>query len=311
MIGTVTERWLANQKAILESGRDCVKFQTMKIVPTKLVKIKRAYSITADILAFRRCSRQYGYFGVKKFVPAQATQLYFGIVIHAVLDRAHRQYSGLMGGRPKTIPSDEDIESYFRTVTESLRARSIRPYSRKAEASALAYLKRFNSIYGPKLYPRVVDTEHKLRADFKDFYMHGVVDVLANVESGNDELEIWDYKGSHRVEKDSEEMMNYHFQMQVYCELYKLRHGKYPARAKLCFLAEEEFQEMVVDIPLSAKTAQDAVRLFVDTVTEIEKRREADDWSPPVRMPSMETCAACDIRWDCAAAKSKFPLRYP
>ncbi len=307
----VTEKWFEDKEALLSGVGSSKKFENMKVPPTKEVRIRRAYSITADILAFRRCSRQYGYFAVMGYVPAQATQLYFGIVIHEVLDRAHRQFSGLMEGRPKGIPSKDDIESYFRTVTEALRARGIRPYSRKAEASALEYIVRFNSLCGPQLYPRVKDTEHKLKADFKDFYMHGVVDVIASVEGDPDKLEIWDYKGSHRVEDDSEEMKNYTFQMQVYGELYRIRHGNYPARAVLCFLGEKEFGKMIVNVPLGAQSAKEAVELFVKTVDEIETRREKGDWRPPLKIPSMETCGACDVRWDCPTAKSKFPLRIP
>ena len=307
----VTEKWFEERESLLLGGGDSEKFENMKIAPAKEARVRRAYSITTDILAFRRCSRQYGYFAVKGYVPAQATQLYFGIVIHEVLDRSHRQFSGLMEGRPKGMPTNADIESYFRTVTESLRARGIRPYSRKAEASALEYLLRFNSSYGPDLYPRVKDTEHKLKADFKDFYMHGVVDVLVSAEGNPDELEIWDYKGSHRVDDDSEEMKNYTFQMQVYGELYKIRHGKYPTQAVLCFLGEKTFEKMTVNVPLGAKPAKAAVELFVKTVAEIETRREKDDWRPPAKMPSIETCSACDIRWDCSTAKHRFPLRVP
>ncbi|MDA4127438.1 MAG: PD-(D/E)XK nuclease family protein, partial [Thaumarchaeota archaeon] len=127
------------------------------------------------------------------------------------------------------------------------------------------------------------------------------------------ELEIWDYKGSKKVEHDSEEMKNYKFQMQVYSELYKKRHGEYPARAILCFLGEEKFEDMLVEVPLGAKAAQEALALFGKTVYEIERRRDVDDWSAPETTPSKETCGACDIRWDCSAAKAtyKFPLRKP
>src|SRR5208282_2883456 len=97
----VTEKWFEDGESLLLGGGDSEKFENMKIARAKEVRIRRAYSITADILAFRRCSRQYGYFAVKGYVPAQATQLYFGIVIHEALDRAHRQFSGLMEGRPK------------------------------------------------------------------------------------------------------------------------------------------------------------------------------------------------------------------
>ena len=307
----VDENWFERQEALIIGAGDSEKFGYMNVKPSKQTKIRHAYSITADILAFRRCSRQYGYFAVKGYVPAQTTQLYFGIVIHQVLDRAHRQYRGLMEGRKEGMPTNEDIESYFRTVNESLRARGIRPYSRMAEASALEYLQRFNSEQGPRLYPRVLDTEHKLKADFKDFLMHGVVDVLAGAEGNPEELEIWDYKGSKRVEDDSDEMKNYNFQMQVYGELYKKRHGKYPARAILCFLGEKEKERMLVTVPLGSKSAQEAVNLFVETVGEIERRRDKDDWSPPPVMPSRETCSVCDIRWDCPVAKSRFPLRRP
>lgn len=307
----VDETWFEKQEALLLGGGDVEKFGNMKVMPTKEAAVRRAYSITADILAFRRCSRQYGYFAVKGYVPAQSTQLYFGIVIHQVLDRAHRQFRGLMEGREKGIPNDNDIEAYHRTVTEALRSRGVRPYSRKAEASALLYLQRFNSTQGPKLYPRVLDTEHKLKADFEGFYMHGVVDVLASADGKPDVLEIWDYKGSKKVEPGSEEMKNYTFQMQVYSELYKKRHGNYPARAILCFLGEEKLEEMTVEVPLGSKSAQEAVGLFELTVDEIEKRRETDDWSPPPKMPSKETCGACDIRWDCPVAKDKFPMRKP
>jgi DNA helicase-2/ATP-dependent DNA helicase PcrA len=309
----VNEGWFEKKEALLMGGGDIEKFGSMKVLPTKEAGVKRAYSITADILAFRRCSRQYGYFAVKGYVPAQATQLYFGIVIHEVLDRAHKQFSGLMEGRERGIPTDNDVEAYHRTVTEALRSRGIRPYSRRAEKKALEDLQNFNRAHGPKLYPRVKDTEHKLKADFKDFYMHGVVDVLASADGRPGELEIWDYKGSKRVEANSWEMKNYTFQMQVYSELYKKRHNEYPARAILCFISEKKIEDMLIEVPLGEKAAQEALSLFGETVGEIEKRRDADDWPAPRIAPSKETCGACDIRWDCSAAMTayRFPLRKP
>jgi hypothetical protein len=288
-------------------------FADLEIASGKDARIRRPYSITADLLAFRRCSRQYGFFAVRGYVPAQATQLYFGIVIHEVLDRAHRQYRGLIEGRPQGVPSDQDVKEYFEAVTEALRARGIRPYSRKAEESAHLYLRRFNSRYGPELYPRVKDTEHKLKADMKDFYLHGVVDVLARSATDTDPnaMEIWDYKGSHRVDERSGEMKNYRFQMQVYAELYRRKNGQFPARAILCFLGEDKLDDMVVEVPFDADSTARAMEVFTDTVKEIEQRRERDDWSPPTQMPSRETCGACDIRWDCSTVKGEFPFRYP
>ena len=311
MIGMVSEDWFEGHGAIIQSASDLSKFKELKPVAQDDPKIKRPYSITDDILAFRRCSRQYGFFHIWNYVPAQTTQLYFGVVIHEVLDRAHRQFRGLIEGKRAGMPSSEDIKEYFDTVTESLRARGIRPYSRKAEETAEGYLKRFNLHYGPTLYPRVIDTEHKLRADMKDFYLHGVVDVLASADNKPGELEIWDYKGSKRVENDSEDMRNYIFQMRVYSELYKRRNGKYPTRAILCFLGEDKLDEMILEVKFDPKSTDEAMKIFVDTVDKIEKRIASDDWSPPSEMPSKYTCGACDIRWDCPTAKANFPIRYP
>lgn len=307
----VSEEWFADRGALLTGPVDARKFGAMRIAPTKEVRIRRPYSVTSDILAFRNCSRQYGYFGVRNYAPAQATQLYFGIVIHQVLDRAHHQFRGLVEGKGKGVPSNKDIDEYFHTVTSSLRARGIRPYSIKAEDAAKRYLVRFNARYGPDLYPRVVNTEQRLQADMKDFYLHGVVDVLASVSGNPEEKEIWDYKGSPRVDDDSEEMKNYKFQMRVYAELYKQATGKYPVKAVLCFLAEETFEEMKAEIKFDEVSTAIAMKTFIGTVAEIEERRAKDDWSPPVRPPSVKTCGACDIRWDCSTASRAYKFSAP
>jgi PD-(D/E)XK nuclease superfamily len=309
--GMVDEGWFAGNGALLTGGAGITKLKDMHVATTVDVAMRRPYSVTSDILAFRNCSRQYGYFGVRNYAPAQATQLYFGIVIHQVLDRAHHQFRGLVERKPAGVPADNDIDEYFHTITSSLRARGIRPYSAKAEEAAKRYLIRFNSKYGPDLYPRVINTEQRLQADMKDFYLHGVVDVLASVSGNPNELEIWDYKGASRVEDDSPDMKNYQFQMRVYAELYKQKVGKYPVRAVLCFLAEETLDKMKVEINFDEVSTAIAMKTFVGTVAEIEARREKGDWSPPVVPPSVKTCGACDIRWDCSTAKKAYKFTPP
>jgi DNA helicase-2/ATP-dependent DNA helicase PcrA len=309
--GMVDESWFFAKDALLNGAGDVAKLKEMRVGATKDVEIRRPYSVTSDILAFRNCSRQYGYFGVRNYAPAQTTQLYFGIVIHQTLDRAHHQFRGMVEGKPKGVPSDKDIEEYFHTITSSLRARGIRPYSAVAEGAAKEYLIRFNSKYGPELYPRVVNTEQRLQADMKDFYLHGVVDVLATTPGNTEELEIWDYKGSAKVEDGSPEMKNYEFQMRVYAELYKQKVGKYPVKAVLCFLAEESLDNMKKEIKFDEVSTAIAMKTFVETVAEIEARRAKGDWSPPVVPPSIKTCGSCDIRWDCSTARRAYKFTMP
>src|SRR6266545_4278517 len=113
------------------------------------------FSLTSDIISFRKCRRQYGYFGQDGFVAAQAVQIFFGQIIHQVLDRCHRHYSGFFGHPKGTLPTDANIEQYFDEVEQALRAHGVRPASPVVATQAKQVLKTFNSLEGPTLYPRV------------------------------------------------------------------------------------------------------------------------------------------------------------
>src|SRR5262245_18776174 len=85
--------------------------------------IKRRYSVTQDIVGFRRCSRQYGEIHVHKYAPAHQTQLYFGTVLHQVLDRCHAHFHGVLDPKTKgTLPgagvviSDATVDAHLAAV---------------------------------------------------------------------------------------------------------------------------------------------------------------------------------------------------
>jgi DNA helicase II / ATP-dependent DNA helicase PcrA len=306
--------WFARNKALLEGGtRDAGRFRSLDVKQGTVLPVKREYSITADILAFRRCSRQYGYFSVLHFVPAQVTQIYYGSVIHEVLDRAHRQFAGKMEGYDRGIPTDLNIERHFNAVSTAMRSKRITPFGKKGEEAAKRAILNFNRAMGPVLYPRVRDTEHKLKIDMKDFLLVGVVDVLVGdgAASDSDEVEIWDYKGSKRLEPGSKEIAQYEFQMQVYAELYNRKNGRYPAKSILCFLEEHDPKDMIVEVPFNAASVSEAMKEFARTVAEIERRSDTGDWGPPKDPPSRQTCAACDLRWDCPSPKERFGPTFP
>ena len=150
-------------------------------------------------MSYRRCGRQYGIFGSSGFVPAQSTQIFFGTIIHQVLDLCHRHYRGLMGATKGTVPSDENVEGYFRQVEEALRFQGVRAVSGEAGEHALLLIKRFNALEGPTLYQHVHDTEFRLEADRTNYILRGVVDVLMfNPDAPQDwsKMEIWDAEGA-------------------------------------------------------------------------------------------------------------------
>lgn len=301
------------------------KFQGLLVPQIRDASVKHRYSVTTDIQSFKHCSRQYGHFVARGYEPANAVQIYYGTLIHQVLDRAYIHYAGLRDKKTKCqIPTDDDIRYYFQEVDEALRIRGIRSVRAFRHAdereAALMRLIKFNQIEGPKLYPRIRDTEHHLQSDRGDYLLHGTVDVLADVQDWIPGMtaEIWDYKGGkpppHRYH---ENYIQYEFQMLVYAVLYHERNGVYPEKAILYFLGalEEDTstrpENALIEIELNEQRIEDALQDFANTVEKIEDCRQKEDWPEPGAEPDRNTCNICDIRWDCPTRKNQYQMRYP
>lgn len=306
-------------------------FPKKLVIAEASVPARPRFSLTSDIIAFRKCRRQYGYFGNDNFVPAQAVQIFFGQIIHQVLDRCHRHYSGFFTHPRGMLPTDADIETYFADVEQALRAHGIRPASPEVAKQAKQVLKTFNRLEGPTLYPRVLDTEYRLESERSNYILRGVVDVLAADTAG--QAEIWDYKGTDMPPLTSTSLRDYEWQMSVYAELFKVKAGRYPARAVLYFL--NELKSKPTDPPIATRplravhivdfyregTEPDGtptlVRQGLDafdvTAGDIMSCKSAQRWDAPGRadVPDDKTCDICDIRWSCKARAATYPSRLP
>jgi putative RecB family exonuclease len=295
-------------------------FQSLSLAHNPPHKPNRRYSVTADILAYQTCSLQYGAFSARKYEPALAVQLFYGTVIHQVLDRAHAHYQGILGAPAGSIPTDADIENYFKEVESALIARKIRAVD-KVRDQAKEVLKRFNRIEGPVLYPRIIDTECHLQASQQDYILHGNVDVLV-ASAGGGTVEIWDYKGANKPSLGDIDYKRYVFQMQVYADLYRQKTGQVPSKAILYFLNEmagasiptKRPANALLEVDLDPVEVQKALQSFDDTVNDIETCRSSRVWPNPSVAPQTKTCDACDLRWNCGAANSfgrTYALKYP
>lgn len=306
-------------------------FPSGLVQPDPPTPARPRFSLTSDILSFRKCRRQYGFFGNDGFVPAQAVQIYVGQMIHQVLDRCHRHYSGLFQYPIGTFPTDADVDGYYDEVDQALRAHGIRPASPAVAAKARQVLRTFNAVEGPELYPRVLDTEYRLESERTSYVLRGVVDVLSADEAGNPE--IWDYKGTDMPPLSSTALRDYEWQMSVYAELFKVKSGTYPVRAILYFVNElyrREDQPVITSRPLRAVHVVDFMRegvepdgtprlvrqglnAFDQTVGSILACRTARTWDAPAGadIPDDKTCDICDIRWNCPAVAGRYPRRMP
>ena len=297
-------------------------FQSLNLVSTPPAQNRRRYSVTADILAYQQCSIQYGAFAVRRYEPAVVVQLFYGTIIHQVLDRAHAHFRGELGVPPGTLPTNSDIENYFTEVENALVARRIRAGQRERN-QALKILKRFNSLEGPKLYPRIIDTECRLQADQGQYILHGNVDVLADSQvDGGTGVEIWDYKGVYKPSYGDPEYQRYVFQMQVYSDLYRQKTGIVPTKAVLYFLNElapnpkpvKRPVNALIEVNLDPVEVSRALHSFNQVVQQIETCRQNRQWTDPAVAPSQRTCNACDLRWNCTATVNfgrNYPLVYP
>lgn len=283
--------------------------------------VRQRYSVTADVLAYQECSIQYGAFAVRRYEPALAVQLFYGTIVHQVLDRAHAHFRGELNAPKGSFPTDSDIESYFREVENALRARHIQAVSNVRD-QALKVLMRFNKLEGPALYPRIIDTECRLQSDQGEYILHGNVDVLARSESDENDVEIWDYKGKRLPSRSDPEYQRSVFQMQVYADLYKQKTGITPTKSILYFLNELADDpepttrpvNALLEVDLNSAEVKRALRSFDQTVQEIETCKANEAWPNPSIAPSEQTCDACDLRWNCSAAKSfgrNYSLIYP
>lgn len=296
------------------------QYRDVIVGPPSEPPVRPRFSLTADIVSFRRCSRQYGHFGNDGYVPAQAVQVFFGTIIHQVLDRCHRHYSGLMGHPPGSFPSDEDVVSYFGEVENALKSHGIRPASPAVRERALMVLQAFNRVEGPTLYPRVFDTEYRLETDRGEYVLRGVVDVLAasdDLQADQNDVEIWDYKGTHFPNLTSPTMRDYEWQMAVYAELYRARAGRYPRKAILYFLNELDAtttvrpRRAVHEVRFDEERIARALQEFTATAQDIMRCRTTRAWPLPTESPNKETCDICDLRWNCPASETRYALRTP
>lgn len=296
-------------------------FQSLQLGHSPPAQSRRRYSVTADILAYQQCSLQYGTFAVRRYEPALVVQLFYGTIIHQVLDRAHAHYRGELGAPPRTLPTNADIDNYFMEVENALIARRIRAVQ-SVRDQAKIILKRFNSLEGPILYPRIIDTECRLQANQGQYILHGNVDVLVASNVGGNAVEIWDYKGAYRPSLNDPDYQRYVFQMQVYADLYRQRTGQVPTKAVLYFLNELSGAHTpqirpvnaLLEVSLDPAQVQQALQSFSQTVQEIEVCRATRIWPDPAVAPTLPTCNACDLRWNCAAASSfgrNYLMLYP
>lgn len=253
------------------------------------------YSLTGDLLSYQRCALQYRYYNGSALPPSRPVQMWYGEFIHGVLEASFRIWSTARGtlafpwpctpiapdGPPEAPPAGlpaHDLRVIGWPIEQALMHQGKRARSRRARVSAYRRAEAAVNLLGPHLFPLIADAEQKvigtrtipgqaggpaLRSE--RYALHGVIDVLTNVELANAALGniirdkvreacpnlagtfevIVDYKGSHRPPlENADRSPNAHWnlgawQVQTYAWLRQRQQLAHPVAAGILIYVNE------------------------------------------------------------------------
>ena len=181
----------------------------MRLEVKKPEHLVPSYSLTADLLSYRRCRLQYRYHNGSSLPPSRPVQLWYGEFLHGTLELAFRYWQEryFSGRAIPTFPwpctqrewrddapkwLDHDIGRLADIIEESLKHQGKQANSTAARDSAYKRVEAAINRLGPDLFPlisaaeqrvigtrSVADGEIEIRCD--QYEVHGVIDVLTNL----------------------------------------------------------------------------------------------------------------------------------
>jgi hypothetical protein len=167
------------------------------------------FSLTGDILSFRRCGLQYRYYSGSALPPSRPVQLWTGEFIHGVMEEAYAVWNNLKPAFPWPVtpspwprnqrPANRlpyDIGLLGDNVEDKLKAANKIPRSRVAREAAYKRVTAALNLIGPHLFELIESTEQKIsgtrmmpqinaplgqypRGD--RYELMGIVDVISSV----------------------------------------------------------------------------------------------------------------------------------
>lgn len=166
-----------------------------------------SYSLTGDLLSYKRCHRQYRYYNGSSLPPSRPVQLWYGEFIHGVLEAAFRIWQAASApsfpwpctpsqwGATRPVREGHDIGEIGDRIELVLRAQGKEARSRRAREAAYDRARAAVNTLGPHLFPLIADAEKKVigtrsipvqafAAEMRAgrYELHGVIDVVTQMQ---------------------------------------------------------------------------------------------------------------------------------
>lgn len=258
------------------------------------------YSLTGDLLSFMRCGLQYRYHSGSSLPPSRPVQLWFGEFIHGVMEGAFRiwltsapAFPWPCHPTPAHMPPPNrvahDIGTIGDIVEATLRAQGKNSRSWDVRDNAYVRAERAVNELGPHLFPLIHAAEERVIGTRSVpvtpgqppprgtlYELHGVIDVLTNIElgvaptsnvireairascpglAGTYEV-IVDYKGSRRPATDHPYWQQGEWQLQTYAWLRTRQPNSSPVAAGVLIYVNElaPVREDLIELKQSMNT---------------------------------------------------------
>ncbi len=247
---------------------------------------KPRYGFTTHIQTYMTCPRRYQFFHEHRFAPSHSVEAFFGQLVHQTIEQIHR----------RTLDSqldaldEQQVRVLFEKVFTFLLCTTMNPVtSMKKEQAFHQVLTYFQQ--NRQEMQSIQATELGIRVEQDTYILTGKIDLL---KSGQNGLEILDFKTLHRPEKDSPRLTNYKEQLYLYAYALHKWTGQFPQRLLLYWTVEERKEDAIMEVPYQEEDMKLVLSSVDDIVAKIQQRQ-----FDVVVPPEPEICKVCDVRHLC------------
>src|SRR5947209_17426280 len=211
------------------------------------------------------CPRRYQCFHEHRFAPSRSVEAFFGQLVHQTIEQIHRR---VLDSQLDAL-DERQVRVLFEKVFTFLLNTTMHPVtSIKKEQAFHQVLNYFQQ--NRQEMQNIKETELGFRVEQNTYILTGKIDLL---KSGQNGLEILDFKTLHRPEKDSPRLTFYKEQLYLYAYALHRQTGQLPKRLLLYWTVEERKEDAIMEVPCQEEDTKQALSYVDDIVAKIQQRQ--------------------------------------